>query len=135
MSVERKSELERRHDRAAIRDAIPAIVALIVLEALVASLDLDAEANRWHLVIALSPLLAGVWLAWVQLRTLRRSDEYQRTLHLEAMSVGFGVAMLVAMTGGLLDGADVGSTAQYLQLTFIAGILSWVAALAVRMRR
>ena len=26
------------------------------------------------------------------------------------MSVGFGVAMLVAMTGGLLDGADVGST-------------------------
>jgi hypothetical protein len=43
--------------------------------------------------------------------------------------------MLIAMTGGLLDGADVGSTAQFLQLTFIGGILSWVAALAVLMRR
>jgi hypothetical protein len=135
MNDERKSELERSQGRAAIRDAVPAAVALIVLEGIVATLELDAGSNGWHLAIALSPLLAGVWLAWVQLRTLRRSDEYQRTMHLEAMSVGFGVAMLVAMAGGLLDGADVGSTAQYLQLTFIAGILSWVAALAVRMRR
>lgn len=135
MSKERKSELERRQDRAAIRDAIPAVVALIVLEALVAALDLDAGTNGWHLAISLLPLLAGMWLVWVQLRTLRRCDEYQRTMHLEAMSVGFGVAMLMAMAGGLLDGTDVGSTALYLQLTFIAGILSWVAALAIRMRR
>jgi hypothetical protein len=135
MSEERKSMLERRQDRAAVRDAIPAVVALVVSEGIVASLDLDASSNWWHLVIALSPLLAGVWLAWVQLRTLRRCDEYQRTVHLEAMSVGFGVAMLVAMAGGLLDGADVGSTAQSLQLTFIAGVLSWVAALAIRLRR
>jgi hypothetical protein len=135
MTNERKSELERRQDRATIREAIPAVVALIVLEALVAALDLDASHNGWHLAISLLPLLAGLWLAWLQLRALRRSDEYQRTMQLEAMSVGFGVAMLIAMTGGLLDGADVGSTAQFLQLTFIGGILSWVAALAVLMRR
>ena len=135
MSEVRKSELERHQDRATVRDSIPAIAALVVLEGSVAFVDLDAGSNPWHLVIALSPLLAGVWLVWVQLRTLRRCDEYQRTMHLEAMSVGFGVAMLVAMTGGLLDGADVGSSAQYLQLTFIPGILSWVGALAIRMRR
>ena len=76
-----------------------------------------------------------MWLGWVQVRTLRRCDEYQRRVHLEAMSVGFAVAMLVAMAGGLLGAADVGSEAQYLQLTFIAGIVSWVAALAIRMRR
>jgi hypothetical protein len=132
---DRRSELERRQDGAALRDAIPAVVTLIVLEGLVAVADLDAGSNRWHLAISLSPLLAGVWLAWVQLRTLRRCDEYQRTVHLEAMSAGFGVAMLMAMTGGLLDGADVGSAAQYLQLTFIAGILSWVATLAILIRR
>ena len=135
MSDERKSELERNQGRAAFRDAVPAVVALVVLEGIVAMLDLDASSNRWHLAISLLPLLAGAWLAWVQLRTVRRSDEYQRTMHLEAMSVGFGVAMLVAMGGGLLDGADVGSASQYLQLTFITGILSWVAALAVRMWR
>ncbi len=118
-----------------MRDAVPAVVALVVSEGIVMVLDLDAASNRRHLVISLLPLLAWVWLAWVQLRTLRRSDEYQRTVHLEAMSVGFAVAMLVAMAGGLLDGADVGSAAQYLQMTFIAGILSWVGALAIRMRR
>lgn len=135
MAQERKSKLQQRQDRATIRDAVPAVVALIVLEWAVAVLDLDVDSHRWHVVIVLSPLLAAVWLAWVQLRTLRRSDEYQRTVHLEAMSVGFGVAMLVALAGGLLDGADVGSTSQYLQLTFIAGILSWAAALIIRMRR
>jgi hypothetical protein len=132
---DQKSDWERRQDRAAMRDAIPAVVALIVLEGIVAAADLDAGSNSWHLAIALSPLIAGVWLAWVQVRALRRCDEYQRTVHLEAMSVGFGVAMLVAMTGGLLDGADVGSSSQYLQLTFIAGILSWVGALALLLRR
>ncbi len=135
MSEHRKSVLERRQDRAFFRDAVPAVVALIVLEALVAVLDLDAGSNRWHLAISLLPLLAGVWLAWVQLRTLRRCDEYQRTAHLEAMSIGFAVAMLAAMAGGLLSGADVGSDAQYLQVTFIAGILSWLGALAVRLGR
>jgi hydrogenase-4 membrane subunit HyfE len=117
-----------------MRDAIPAVIALIVLEGIVAVADLDAGSNGWHLAIALSPLLAGLWLVWVQVRTLRRCDEYQRSVQLEAMSVGFGVAMLVAMTGGLLDGADVGSSSQYLQLTFISGILSWVGALAIRAR-
>ncbi len=39
MPDERKSELERHQDRAAFRDAIPAVVALIVLEGIVAALD------------------------------------------------------------------------------------------------
>jgi hypothetical protein len=131
----RKSMLERDQNRAALRDAIPGVVGLVVLEGIVAALDLDAGSNGWHLAISLLPLLPGVWLAWAQVRSLRRSDEYQRNVQLEAMSVGFAAAMLVAMTGGLLDSADVGSNAQYLQLTFIAGILSWVGALAVRSRR
>ncbi|MCU1370935.1 MAG: hypothetical protein JWO77_2129 [Ilumatobacteraceae bacterium] len=135
MAETRKSELEDRQDQAGARDALPAIVALIVSHGIVASLDLDADTDRWQLMVLLLPLLAGVWLGWAQLRTLRRSDEYQRTVHLEAMSVGFAVAMFVAMGGGLLSGADVGSDAQYLQVTFIAGILSWVATLTIRMRR
>ncbi len=43
--------------------------------------------------------------------------------------------MLAAMAGGLLSGADVGSDAQFLQITFIGGILAWLAALAVRLGR
>ena len=131
----RASNLERRQNAASLRDALPAVVALVASQALVASLDLDANANRWHLLLSLTPLLPAAWLGWAQLRTLRRADEYQRIAQLEAMSIGFAVAMLVALTGGLLEGADVGSSVQFLQLTFIIGILSWVSALAIRSRR
>ena len=50
---------------------------------------------------------------------LRRADEFQRIAHLEALAVGFAVAIVAALTGGLLDAAEVGSTAQWLQITFI----------------
>lgn len=128
------SEFDRRQNRAGFRDAIPAVVALVVSEVIVASLDLHADTNRWHLAVALLPLIPAVWLAWAQWRMLRRSDEFQRIAHLEALAIGFAVAMLAALTGGLLDAANVGSTAQWLQITFIGGVLAWVAALALRLR-
>jgi len=132
---DRVSNLERRQTRAVRRDALPAVLALVASEALVASLELDADSNQWHLVLSLIPLLPAAWLGLVQLRSLRRSDEFQRIAQLEAMSVGFAAAMFVALTGGLLAAADVGSSVQFLQLTFIVGILCWVAALAIRSRR
>lgn len=132
---DRVSSLERRQNKAALRDALPAVVALVASQALVASLELDVDSNRWHLLLSLTPLLPAAWLGWAQLRSLRRADEYQRIAQLEAMSVGFAVAMFVALTGGLVEGADVGSSVQFLQLTFIMGILFWVAALAIRSRR
>ena len=132
---DRVSNLERRQNRMALSDALPAVVALLASEALVASLELDAVSNRWHLLLSLIPLLPAVWLGWVQLRSLRRSDEFQRIAQLEAMSVGFASAMFVALTGGLLEAADVKSSVQFLQLAFIVGILCWVAALAIKSRR
>jgi hypothetical protein len=39
------------------------------------------------------------------------------------------------MTGGLLDAAGIGSSRQSLQVTFIAGTIAWVAALAVKTSR
>ena len=132
---DRASNLERRQNRAALRDALPAVVVLVASQAIVASLDLGADSNRWRLAWSLVPMLPAAWLGWAQLRSLRRADEYQRIAQLEAMSIGFAVAMFVALTGGLLEGADIGSSVQFLQLTFIIGILSWVSALAIRSRR
>ena len=129
-----RSDFDRRQTRAGWRDAAPAVAALVVSEIVVAAVELDAASNRWHIAVALLPLLPAVWLVWVQWRVLRRSDEFQRTAHLEAMAIGFGVAVLAALTGGLLHSAHVGSQAQWLQITFIGGILAWVAALALRLR-
>ena len=61
---------------------------------------------------------------------LRRSDERQRGLQLTALAVGFGATMVLALAGGLLDGADLGSPAQSLQLTFIGGMAVWLGSLA-----
>jgi uncharacterized membrane protein len=135
MPRDRKSQLECHQDQASIREAVPAAVALVVLMGATIALDLGTSSNGWHLIVALSPLLAAVWLAVVQFRTLRRCDEYQRVVHLEALAVGFAASTLTAMTGGLLHAADVGSPAQFLQLTFIVGTVAWIVALAVRTRR
>jgi len=129
------AEFDRRQNRAGFRDAVPAAIALVVAEVVVASLNLHARTNRWHIAVALIPLIPACWLGWALWRMLRRSDEFQRVAHLEALAIGFAVAMLAALTGGLLHAADVGSTAQWLQITFIGGILAWVVALALRLRR
>jgi hypothetical protein len=128
------SQFERRQSRLAWRQAAPAALTLVASELVVASLDLDAGSTWWHVAVSLLPLIPAVCLVWVQWLIVRRADEFQRTAHLEALAVGFGVAMLAALTGGLLDAADVGSNAQWLQITFIGGVLAWVTALAVRLR-
>ena len=131
----RKSALERQQDSAAIRDELPAVIALVAAEVTVGAIDLDAHRQSWHAAVALVPVLPAIWLGWAQLRSIRRSDEYQRTRQLEALAIGFGAAMLVLLIGELLHAANVGSGVQFLQITFVAGIISWVTALAVRLRR
>jgi hypothetical protein len=131
----RTSNLERRQQRAELRDAAPAFVALIVTNAIVAVADLEPDRHGWHVAVALLPLPAALWLAWVHVRVLRRCDEYQRIVHLQALAIGFLVSMLIALTGGLLSAVEVGSDATYLQLTFIIGIVAWVGSLAALSRR
>jgi hypothetical protein len=128
------SRRDRAQTAATFRDAVPAVVVLVLLEGLLATVDLHAGDHPWHLAVALLPVLPALWLGWAQVRSLRRADEYQRTLQLEAMAVGFAVAMAVALVGGLVDTADVGSSTQFLQITFIAGIVSWAGTLAMKLR-
>jgi hypothetical protein len=53
----------------------------------------------------------------------------ERVQMLEAMAVAFGAMVVLSLTGGLLDAADLGDPRQSLQVTFIAGVLIWVVAL------
>jgi hypothetical protein len=132
---ERKSSSDVARERAAFRDIVPGLVALVVLQGSLVIIDPDGGASAANLVWSLLPLLPVAWLVWAQVRSLHRADEYQRMLQLEAMAIGFGVVVVLGMVGGLLDGADVGDPRQSLQITVIAGILSWVAALVILMRR
>ena len=128
------AEFDRKQNRAGLRDGIPPTIALFVTEGIVASLDLHVRTNGWHLALALLPLIPAIWLGGAHWRLLRRSDEFQRIALLGALAIGFAVAMLAAFAGGLLHAADIGSSAQWLQITFVGGGLAWFAALAFRLR-
>lgn len=127
------SDLVRR--RAGLRDTWPGLVAVVVLQGSLLAADPGQPARGWVLAWSLSPIVPAGWLAWAQWRGLRRADELQRTVQLEALAVGFGAMFLLALTGGLLEAAGVGEPRQYLQVTLIAGVLVWTAALAVRTRQ
>jgi hypothetical protein len=124
-----RSDITRNH--AAVRDAIPGIAALVASQLLLELLDPRGSARVWNLV----PLVPALWLAWAQVRALRRADELQRVQMLEAMAVGFGAMVVLSLSGGLLDAADLGDPRQSLQITLIAGVVVWVIALVARTRR
>lgn len=119
-------------DRAAVRDMIPGLVALLVTQGSLVLLNPHGDVSAWYLGWSFSPLLPALWLVRAQLIGLRRADEYQRIVQLEAMAIGFGSVIILCLTGGLLDAAGIGDARQSLQITFIAGFLTWIAALAVK---
>ena len=122
-------------DRAALRDVLPGVVVLVAAQGSLLVLDPDAGASAWNLTWSLLPVVPALWLVWAQLRSLRRADEYQRVMQLEAMAIGFAAVLVLSLVGGLLDAAGVGSARQSLQVTFIGGTLTWVTALTINLRR
>jgi hypothetical protein len=132
---ERRSSSDVARDRAMLRDIAPGLVALVITQGSLVLLDPDGRTSALHVVWALLPLIPASWLAWAQLRSLKRADEYQRTMQLEAMAIGFGAVTMLALLGGLLDAAGIGNPSQSLQITFIVGILVWVGALAIKTAR
>lgn len=132
---ERKSSSDVARDRAALRDAVPAMVTLLVVQGSLILLDPHGPVTAWYLVWSFSPLVPALWLVWVQLRSLRRADEYQRTLQLEAMAIGFGAVIMLSLIGGLLEGARMGDSRQSLQVAFMGGVFAWAGALIIKTRR
>ena len=111
------------------------MVALVVVQSSLLMLDPDGGASVWNVLWSMFPMAPAVWLLWAQVRALRRADEYQRLVQLEALAMGFATVILLAMAGGLLDGAGIGDPSQSLQVTFIGGTVAWVVASAVLGRR
>jgi hypothetical protein len=130
----RLSVSDRERGNAALHEVLPALIALLVVQGSLVWLDPDPS-STWKLLWSLSPIVPAVWLVWAQWRALRRADEYQRTIQLEAMAVGFAAMLVASFLGGLLDAADVGSPSQSLQITFMAGTIGWLVPLVLRSGR
>lgn len=124
-------EIERR--RGAWRDSIPIGVAIAAAVAAFAVTDPNDPGDT---VIWATPMLALLGLALrAEVRDLRRADEYQRTLLLESLALGFVVVIVLLFLGGLFTSGGVGDARVWLQISFIGGLLGWSAIKAVKTRR
>lgn len=132
-SENRTSRVEIERARAAWRDSVPIGVAMVAAVAAFAVTDANDPGDT---VIWTVPMLALLGLGLrAEVRDLRRADEYQRTLLLEALALGFVVVMVLLFLGGLFTAAGVGDARVWLNVSFIGGILGWSAIKAVRTRR
>ncbi|SHN49732.1 hypothetical protein SAMN05660350_00111 [Geodermatophilus obscurus] len=128
-----RAEIERR--RAARRDSIPIGVAMAAAVAAFAVTLTDPE-DPGDTVIWAVPMLALLALGLrAELRDLRRADEYERTLLLEALALGFVVVIVLLFVGGLFVAGGVGDPRVWLNVSFIGGLLGWSAIKAVKTRR
>lgn len=116
--------VEQRQRTAYFRDMVPAIAGYAVVLAVVLSLvgdDVDS-AGEWTLLML--PVVPALWGVRAVVRHLRRIDEYQRLLQLEAMAAGFGVAMITAVTVGFI-GVGGGVTRAAGWIVYGAGMATW----------
>lgn len=84
----------------------------------------------WALIQAIPVLVAVA----VIVRHVRRIDEYQRAILYKGFSVGFAVAMVSAISIGLLDAAGVTLPVGYF-IVYAAGMTGWLIAGFVLGRR
>lgn len=90
----------------------------------------------WRLLWWLVPMIPIGLVIRAVFRALGRSDEYQRRLQLEGMSVGFAASMSAALLFGLLGiQVDLLPRSVELWVVFSVGMLSWAVAVAIRSTR
>ena len=90
-------------------------------------------ARPWRDLIALSPMLPAAALAWVVLRELRRMDELQRRIQLEALGFAFAGSAILTFSYGFLEGLGYPRLSMFTVWPLLAGL--WIVGLVLARRR
>ena len=90
-------------------------------------------ARPWRDLIALSPMIPAAALAWVVLRELRRMDELQRRIQLEALGFSFAGTAILTFSYGFLEGLDYPRLSMFTVWPILAVL--WVVGLVLARRR
>jgi hypothetical protein len=106
---------------------------VVVLVAVLLWGDVDGH-SPWRYALVALPAVPAIGIAWAVLRHIRRVDEYQRRILLEGLAAGFALAMVAAVTLGLLAAAGLVLAASP-WIVYAVGMLGWVVAGAVASRR
>ena len=111
--------------------SLVAYVVLLVGSILV--LKQGAPAAPWRELLALAPMLAGIAICWAIVRELRRMDELQMRIQLEALGFAFAGTALVSFSYGFLEGLDYPRLSMFTLWPLMAVL--WVVGLFLARRR
>jgi hypothetical protein len=128
------TNVEQRQRAAYLRDMTPAIAGYAVILAVGLSLVGDEVDNPGEWALLILPIVPALWGVRAVVRHLRRIDEYQRILQLEAMAAGFGVAMVSAITVGFI-GVGGAATRAAGWIVYGSGMATWALVALVQGRR
>ena len=95
--------------------------------------NLDGS-SPWRFLWAVLPVIPALWCLRAVARHIGRIDDYQQRLLLKGIGVGFGVAMITAVTVGFLGIAGMDTRLAGWTI-FAAGMLGWVVGAAVSAKR
>ena len=113
------------------------VTTLVVYGAmLVGSIELLTHvdvARPWRDLIALCPMLPAAAMAWIVLRELRRMDELQRRIQLEALGFSFAGTAILTFSYGFLEGLGYPRLSMFTVWPILAVL--WVVGLALAHRR
>ena len=92
---------------ALIRNMVPALVSFLAYAVtLVVSLRLLAYGipnDTWRVVISLAPMIPAIFLCLSIVGVIRKLDEMQRQLQLEALALAFAGTALITFSYGFLE--------------------------------
>jgi hypothetical protein len=106
---------------------------VVVLAAVIAWGHLDGT-SPWRFVWAVLPVLPTLLVVRASVRHVRRLDEYQRRVMLEGLAVGFALAMVCALTVGMLGVAGL-ALPMAGWIIYGVGMLGWAIAGGIADRR
>ncbi len=105
----------------------------VMLTASLVLLTHNAVHGPWRVVVSLLPMVPGFCMCWAVLRQLRRIDELQRRLQLEALAFGFAATALITFSYGFLENAGFPRMSMFVVWPVMA--VAWVLGLALAQRR
>ena len=120
-------QFEARVRSAYVREVLPAVVGYGAAVVVATTVVGDRVDSVWDWALILLPVLPALWGVRAIARHLRRVDEYLRQLKLEAMAMGFGAAMITALTLGFMGAAGLATKAAGWIVYFVGMVTAAVA--------
>lgn len=130
------SEGDRQRRNQYFRDFVPGVLGYAVAIALMVAIVGDDPSFGVRL-LTLMPLIPSLWSLRAIVRMIGRADEMVRAVHFEAMTLGFGAAMVTAVGVGLVGLPGEPGLFNRLAPWFIfsIGMATWGICVGVRMAK